>query len=380
MVVMLLDHTRDFVHREGMSGDPTDPATTTAALFFTRWITHYCAPTFVLLAGLSARLQLQRGMSRAELTSYLWQRGLFLVALEVVVLRPLIWFHLDYSLLAHLQVIWAIGCSMCGLAFLLRLPVAAIGALGLVIVAGHNLLGHEPVAFVAFPSWHGLWVLLHVKAGLQVGGQSGPVAFVQYPLLPWFGVMLCGYWLGTLYALPTAARRRWLLRLGVIATITFVGLRAFGCHGDPFPWEHQPTLVKNVFAFLRLEKYPPSLQFLLMTIGPALVALALFERVRGDGAMRALVALGRVPLFFYILQWPAVHLVSRLFQWLDGQPMGWDAPLPSTLGEELPRLCGFSLPVVYLAYAVCLAVLVPLSIVFARWKQRHPQLAWLRYL
>ncbi|MFY9344603.1 MAG: heparan-alpha-glucosaminide N-acetyltransferase domain-containing protein [Planctomycetota bacterium] len=379
MVVMLLDHARDFVHRDGLTGDPTAPGSG-AALFFTRWITHFCAPSFVLLAGVAARLQQQRGLPPRDLAGYLWRRGLFLVLLEVVVLRPLIWFQFDYAFLAHLQVIWAIGWSMCGLALLLRLGVrpTAIALLGVALVAAHNLLPHVRVDFAGWSSWQALVILLLRRGAIQFGA-DGPVAFVQYPLLPWFGVLLCGYALGALFALPADARRRWLWRAGLGATALFVLLRGLAHYGDPDRWAAEPGFATNVFAFLRTEKYPPSLQFVLMTVGPALMALAAFDGVRRDGALRHLVAVGRVPLFFYVLQWPAVHLVSRLFQWLAGQPVGWDSPNPLVL-TELPPGCGFSLPVVYAAWTICLAALVPLSVGFARWKAANGHRRWLHYV
>lgn len=378
MVVMLLDHTRDFVHRDGLTGDPTDPATTDAALFFTRWVTHFCAPLFVLLAGVSARLRLAARGDRRGLAGFLLRRGLFLIGLEVVVLRPLIWFNLDYGFAAHLQVIWAIGWSMVALAALLPLPPVVLGALGLAMIGGHNLLGvHRPFSFAVAPSWDALGIVFHHKGGIQLGAE-GPVAFVQYPLVPWIGVLLAGFGLGGVYAWPAPARRRTLLWGGLAAVVLFVTLRATNVYGDPVPWQRQPTAAATTFAFLRLEKYPPSLLFLLMTLGPGLLALwALDGRQQARPAW--LLELGRAPLFFYVLQWPAVHLASRLFQLLDGQTLGWDAPNPVTL-TALPPGCGFSLATVYAAWLLCLAVLVPLSVAYARWKRRHPQWRRLGYL
>lgn len=381
MVVMLLDHARDFVHREGLTGDPLAPGSP-PALFFTRWITHFCAPTFVLLAGLSARLQLERGTPRAELAGWLGRRGLFLVLLELVVLRPLIWFQFDYAFLAHLQVIWAIGWAMAGLALLLRLRAndAVIGTLGLLLVAGHNLLPYVHVDWTEAPwSWHALYVVLLRRGGIQFG-EGGPVAFVHYPLLPWFGVMACGFWLGRWFLRPDAERRRRLLATGTAAVLGFLLLRGLGAYGDPRPWSPQAAVGESLLAFLRVEKYPPSLLFVLMTAGPAVLALGLWDRVRGDGPARLLITIGRVPLFFYVLQWPAVHLASRLFQWLAGQPLGWDAPNPVTLGTELPPGCGFGLGAVWLAWALCLLVLAPLAVGFAKWKRANAHRAFVHYV
>ncbi len=379
MIVMLLDHVRDFVHRDGLTVDPTDPATTHAGLFFTRWITHFCAPVFVFLAGTSACLMLARGMSRRTLAGFLARRGVFLVALELVVLRPLIWFNLDYSFIAHLQVIWAIGWSMLALGAVLWLPDSLVGAVGLAMVVGHNAFAHANFTFAQFPSWAALEAVLHHKGAIRLG-EGGPIAFVQYPLVPWVGVLMCGFWAGRLYGLAPGQRRRWLWWLGIVACGAFVVLRGLNAYGDPSPWTSHPTLLQSVFAFLRVEKYPPSLHFLLMTLGPALLLLAALDGVPDAGRWRLVVTLGRVPLFFYVLQWPAAHLAARLFQWLDDQPMGWDAPNPLTLGTSLPPGCGFSLAVVYFAWALCLAVLTPLCVAYARFKRTHPDWPMLRYL
>jgi uncharacterized membrane protein len=385
MVVMLLDHARDFLHRDGLTGDPTDPATTTTALYFTRWITHFCAPVFVLLAGWSARIAQSRRPGGRDLIG----RGLFLIALELLVLRPLIWFSLDFSFAAHLQVIWAIGAALVSLGLLLRIrvPARVIGALGLLLVAGHNLLPWERFAFSTFPSWESLGMVLHQRGALALFTEGGPVAIVQYPLVPWLGVLWCGFALGGVESLDDASRRRRLVVLGAGATALFLVLRGANGYGDPGPWSRHPDAMQTLFSFLRVEKYPPSLHYLLMTLGPALVLLGVLGRGAagtGPGLLRApcrlLAALGRVPLCFYVLQWPAVHLCAWLFQWIAGQPIGWEAVNPLTLGNELPPGLGFTLPVVWVGWLLCLLVLAPVCLAFGRLQQRHPGRPWLRWL
>ncbi len=385
MVVMLLDHARDFLHREGLTGDPTDPATTTAALYFTRWITHFCAPVFVLLAGWSARI----AQSHRPVARDLVARGLLLIAIELLVLRPLIWFSLDFSFLAHLQVIWAIGAAMASLGLLLqlRVPAAAIGALGLLLVAGHNLLPHPGFSFSVFPSLESVAMVLHRKGAIALFADDGPIAFVQYPLVPWIGVLWCGHALGGIERLDETRRRRWLLAIGGSATLLFLALRLMNGYGDPRPWSTQATPLQTLFSFLRVEKYPPSLAYLLMTLGPALLGLGALGRGAAGTASgpcgapwRGLVALGRVPLCFYVLQWPAVHLCAWLFQAIAGQPVGWEAVNPLALGAELPPGCGFSLPVVWLGWLLCLAALAPVSLAFGRFQQRLPPGHRLRWL
>lgn len=379
MVVMVLDHVRDFVHTQGVAGDPTDLATTTPALFATRWVTHFCAPTFVFLAGLSVRLQLQRGAEPRALAGSLFRRGLFLVGVEVVLLRPLILFQFDYRLVAFLQVIWAIGASMCVLSTMLRWKVAVVGALGLLLVVARSaVFRHEPFLFADAYSLDVLKVLLLQRGAVPLWNE-GPVIACVYPLLPWFGVMALGYATGTLYACAAEVRRRWLLVLGLATTGLFVVLRSLRSYGDPDPWNRDAEGWRCVASFLRVEKYPPSLQYVAMTLGPVLLFLACTERVRGDGALRRLVALGRAPLVFYVLQWPAVHLVSRLFQWLDGQPVGWDRI--DFLGDlRLPEGCGFSLPVVYLAWFATLVVITPLTFAIERWRASRERGGLWRYV
>jgi uncharacterized membrane protein len=331
----------------------------------------------VLLAGLSARLQRLRGSTPAELSRYLARRGLFLVALELLVLRPLIWFNLDYSFAAHLQVIWVIGWSMVVLAGLVRLPPAVSAAFGLALVLGHDLLDRYQVAWPADSPGEILWVLLHQKAPAVLGER---IAFVQYPLVPWVGVMALGYALGGAWALERAARVRLLLRLGAGTLALFLVLRATNLYGDPRPWSVQASAWRTAASFLALEKYPPSLLFLAMTLGPALLALAALDGVRAGRLARPLVVFGRVPLFFYVLQWPAVHLAARLFQLATGQPLGWDAVNPLTLGPSLPEGCGFGLGAVYLAWALILVALWPLSAAYGGLKRRRRDWRALSYL
>jgi uncharacterized membrane protein len=376
MVLMLLDHARDFLHRDGLTADPTDPATTTPLLFLTRWVTHFCAPTFVFLAGMSARLRRLRGVPIASVSRELVARGLFLVALELVVLRPLIWFDLDPSFLAHLQVIWVIGVSMLVLAALVHAPPLVSALFGLVLVLGHDVFDGWPRPWPADTLGEALWALLHQKTGIALG--SG-IVFVQYPLVPWVGVMALGYAAGGAYALARPARRRRFLLVGLASLALFLVLRALNAYGDPRPWEAQGEAWRSVAAFLAVEKYPPSLHFLGMTLGPLLVALAALDGVRPGRVLAPLLVLGRVPLFFYVLQWPTVHLLAWLFQAVAGQPIGWEALNPLTLGSELPPGCGFGLGVVYLGWGLGLALLVPLCWRFAAYERQHPERRWLRY-
>lgn len=376
IVLMLLDHTRDFVHRGAQLADPLDLETTTPALFLTRWVTHLCAPTFVFLAGVSARLQLARGASERELSKYLTVRGALLIALELLVLRPLIFFNFNPYLLAFLQVIWALGVSMVVLAGLVHAKRALVALFGCALVLLHNTLdGLE----VSGSPWRELWIVLHGVGSIPVTSH-GIGIHVQYALVPWIGVMALGFVFGVVFTWDASRRRRACAWSGVASLALFAVLRATRWYGDPQAWQPQVDRVRSCLAFLDVEKYPPSLQYLCVTLGIALCALALLDG-RSDGALaRPLVELGRVPLFFYVLQWPTVHCVAMLLQALDGQPVGWQTQLPWTRDFPLPDSWGFSLTTTYVAWAIGLSVLYPLCLWFGAFKRDHPERRWLGYL
>jgi uncharacterized membrane protein len=368
MVIMALDHTRDYF--TAVRFNPTDLTQTTAALFLTRWITHFCAPVFVFLAGTGAFLSVARGKTRRELAWFLVTRGLWLVVLEVTVVRFAWAFNLDYSSGVFIQVIWALGVSMIALAALIVLPRAAITGIGLLMVLGHNLL--DSVQPAAFGSAGWLWTILHVQAPIALAGY--PV-FVAYPLIPWIGVMALGYTFGPLLLRPEAERRRLLLRLGGAMTLAFFVVRSLNFYGDPGPWSGQPSLLYTMLSFLNTTKYPPSLSFLLMTLGPSIMALAWFEQLRGAVA-RFLIVFGRVPLFFYILHLLLIHALALVV----GLLLGYDArQFMVDWVQGLPGDWGFGLGVVYLMWALVVLALYPVCRWFAGVKARRRD-AWLSYL
>ena len=399
MVIMMLDHTRDFVHNAALQFDPTDLSKTNVALFFTRWITHYCAPIFVFLAGTGAYLQLARGKSKSELSRFLLTRGLWLIVLEFTVVRFGFTFNFDYRFLGAMQVIWAIGVSMIILSALIHLPIKIIAAIGLTMILFHNLLDSFTVQ-----SWRGpdspvpgfgamLWIILHQPfSALPIFGFPGPVAFVIYPLIPWIGVMAAGYSFGVLYKMPSERRRKLLLTFGIVATVLFIALRGINLYGDPERWSSQKSFLFTILSFLNTTKYPPSLLFLLMTLGPAMLTLAWFEststtprvglpearRTWSARLRRALVTFGRVPLFFYLLQWITAHLISVLLHWLAGKPAAW--LFQSPIGNfNPPQGIGFPLWVVYVCWMLGVLLLYPLCKWFAGVKQRRRDW-WLSYL
>jgi uncharacterized membrane protein len=292
----------------------------------------------------------------------------------------------DIRFLGFLQVIWVIGVSMIVLAALIHLPKIVIAAFGLLMIALHNLTDSIRVT-----SWRGpetpvpgvrakLWILLHQAfEGFPILGFPSPVAFVIYPLLPWVGVMAAGYVFGAIYQLDTQRRRRWLLIIGGAATLLFIIIRATNLYGDPSPWSQQKSVLFTVLSFINTTKYPSSLLFLLMTLGPAILFLALFEgRTERGRIQEFFITFGRVPLFFYVLQWFTAHLLSILLHAAFGKPVSWLWRSPVDFFGPVPGV-GFSLGVVYLSWIIGIALLYPLCKWFAGVKQRRRNW-WLSYL
>ncbi len=362
MVLMALDHVRDFFTDARF--DPLDLSQTNAPLFLTRWITHFCAPTFVLLAGVSAYLTGRR-CTRAELSKFLWTRGLWLVVLEVTVMS-LVWtFNVRYDHGLFLQVIWAIGVSMIVLAGLIHLPLPAIAVCSVAMIFGHNLLdGIEPQSFGA---WAPLWSLLHVSAPI-------PHAFVGYPLIPWIAVMSLGYCAGALYDMEPQRRTQWLIYFGVGSLTAFVLLRTTNVYGDPADWSLQSTTIHTLLSFVNVQKYPPSLQYLLLMLGFAFLSLAVLESARGRFS-EVLRTFGRVPLFFYVLHIALAHLAAGLI----ALAMGYGTAMLSDDFMSIPQQWGFGLPVVYLAWLLVVISLYPACRWFAAVKRRRDDW-WLSYL
>ena len=372
MVIMALDHVRDYFHLDVRLFDPTDLTRTTPILFFTRWITHFCAPTFVFLAGTGAYLwAAARGRSRAELSRFLVTRGLWLVVVELTLVTVGWTFNFTWSAFA-LQVIWVIGWSMVVLAGLAWLPIRVVGTLAVVMIAGHNLLDGIRVRPLAVggrfspdaTAWDWAWSLLHV--------QNLPVL---YPLIPWVGVMAAGYAFGSLVRRPSEERRRLFLRLGLGLTAAFIVLRWLNVYGDPAPWSVQPHLVYTVLSFLNTTKYPPSLLYLLMTLGPSITLLVLVDRTSGP-VIRFFVVFGRVPFFYYILHIYLIHALALAAAAVTGQA----APGDLLVGPwAFPQNFGFSLGTVYVLWVAVVLALYPLCRWFAGLKATRKD-AWLSYV
>jgi uncharacterized membrane protein len=372
MILMALDHTRDYFGNATI--DPTDLSQASPGLFLTRWVTHFCAPTFAFLAGTGAYLAGSRRRSRGDLAAFLASRGLWLIFLELTVVRLGLFFDLVNAPVI-LAVLWSIGASFVVLACLAFVPSRMVGALGVLLIATHGLTRD------LFPS-SGTPAALQVAAFLLRPGlvpvPGGVSVLVAYPLLPWLGVVAAGYGFGEIIRLEPVRRQRVMWITGVAMTAAFVILRAWGVYGDPRPWTTQATPLLTRLSFMNCTKQPPSPLFVLMTLGPAIAALAVVDRVGIRGPVgRAVVTLGRVPLFYFLLQWYVIHGLAVLAGAMRGVPVAWLFS-PAALGPP-PEGWELGLPGIYAAWAVVLAVLYIPCRWFAGVKARHPA-GWLSYL
>lgn len=374
MILMALDHVRDYFHDDAFLFNPTDLSKTSVILFFTRWITHYCAPVFVFLAGTSSFLVGAR-KSKSELTSFLITRGLWLVFLEFTVVNFAWFFNIKFTLVT-LFVIWALGIGMIALAGAIHLPFKMILGLSVLLVAGHNLFdnfhvdGTGPDAIA--------WSVLHEFAGFPLGGAYS--LFVGYPIIPWIGVMLLGYCFGKFYvSYDPPSRKKILTYLGLGVIALFVIIRSINGYGDPRPWSVQPTSVFTVLSFINVSKYPPSLLYVLMTLGPAILFLAYAENIRGTFP-KAVITLGRVPMFYYLLHIYLIHILAIAAALLSGYHASdmifttWVTDSPNLKGY------GFNLGVVYIVWIGVVLALYPLCKRYEIYKASNKHMTWLSYL
>lgn len=387
IVLMALDHVRDYFYLNGgFSTNPLDPAQTTPWLYATRWITHLCAPTFVFLSGVSAYLQMAKGKPKPNLSIFLLTRGVWLIVLELTVLSFGWSFAVPWML--FMQVIWAIGWSMIALAALIWLPRVAVLVIGVAIIAGHNLL--DPIGPQQFGDAGVLWQLLHDGGLLFVGQQ--PIGLMAYPLLPWFGVIAFGYGMGALFMEEPAKRDRAIFLLGLAMLAAFLVLRGFDLYGNPaadqrggppgsvVAWQDQPDLTSQIMGFLDVQKYPPSLQFVLVTLGGIFALWPVLARLRGPVAS-VLTTFGAVPFFFYILHIYLVHLLAMAANAATGRSIEgyFNYLVNGFTGSPLIQGIGFTLPWVYVAWIVVLALLYPLCRYWQGLKARRRDW-WLSYL
>jgi uncharacterized membrane protein len=373
MVIMALDHVRDYFHLGAMNYDPVNMDTTTPSLFFTRFITHYCAPIFVFLAGTSAFLYGTK-KTKAQLTKFLMTRGLWLIFIEIVVMSFLWWFDISYGFI-NLQVIWAIGLCMILLGLIIYLPFKFIIVLSLIMVFGHNLLDGIVMQGSSLKST--IWYILHQQNFAPIGTRFS----IFYPIIPWVGVMALGYCFGELYksGFDIRLRKKWLLGFGIVSILIFLILRFINVYGDPIPWSVQKNGAFTIMSFLNVYKYPPSLLYLLITLGPGFLFLYATESIKNKVTDFFLV-FGRVPFFYYVIHVFIAHLSALIIHVILGgnwRDLILDASIFTTTKMST---YGYSLFVVYMVWiAIVLLLYIPCK-KYMIYKASNRDKWWLSYL
>jgi uncharacterized membrane protein len=395
MAIMALDHVRDFFTH--LRFQPENMANTYAGLFFTRWITHFCAPVFFFLAGTGAYFY-GRSRTKAEVIRFLWTRGLVLMVMEFTIMWWAWTFQFPLPGFAMI-VIWALGLSMVILSALIRLPLNLLAAFSLIVIAGHNLLDKVTPAMFGKASW--LWLILHQQGFYAIGSQPmGPNLpplgfFVAYPVMPWFAVMGAGYALGAVYAKPTEERRKMLFRIGLVAIVLFCVLRVTNIYGNAAappnpqfgmgsegPFAVQATVEKTVIKFFNVHKYPPSLDFLLMTLGPALIFLSLADKFQFKGLLGKIAhpfhVIGKVPMFYYICHLYLIHVLAIVTALAFGQPYKW-LLRGGFFTAQTPQGYGHNLPFIWFIWALTVTILYFPCRWYAQYKATH-KAKWLSYI
>jgi uncharacterized membrane protein len=377
MVIMALDHVRDFFHLGAMSFSPTDLTQTWPLLFLTRWITHFCLPVFMFAAGMGAFLLGQRNRTKRQLSHFLWTRGVWFIALELTVMQLAYHFDFSYTLIL-LLVLWVFGICMITMAWLIYLPTRWLAALSVVVIVFHNCL--DGIDAARFGSFAWLWNLLHQPGPISVAGRQ---ILAPYTFLPWIAVIAAGFCFGQVLLLEPARRRRIMLSAGLTLTILFVVVRAINLYGDPAPWGQQKSGVFTVLSFLNCTKYPGSLDFLLMTLGPSLLALALLDPLRFKSD-NPLIVFGRVPMFYFVLHFYLIHALAVLAAWIrygSSATAFMFHTLPSMGGPRqlFPPNFGYSLGTVYGVWLLTVGLLYPVCRWFAKVKATRSDW-WLSYL
>ncbi|HTE43752.1 MAG TPA: heparan-alpha-glucosaminide N-acetyltransferase domain-containing protein [Gemmatimonadaceae bacterium] len=369
MLLMAIDHVR--VYSGQPAGGPTP------GIFFTRWVTHFVAPAFVFLAGTGAFMYGARVNDKRKLSRFLLTRGLWLVLLELTVLRVAWTFNFDFAHYMLAGVIWMIGWCMVLMAGIVFLPQIAIAAGGVAVIVGHNISNVLPAVrglSEASPAW--LWKILYFGGVVNLG-ENGPPLFILFVIIPWIGVMAAGYAFGRVMQMPSERRRAICLRLGVVCIAAFIVLRALDVYGDPRPWSKSP--MPALLAFLNATKYPASLSFLLMTLGPMFVLLALVDKASGPFA-RILATFGRVPFFYYVLHIPTIHVAACIVSLVrEGSVNPWLFTNHPVAPGQLPDGYRWSLVLLYVVWAIVVVALYFPCRWFAKLKAQKRS-AWLSYL
>lgn len=374
MIIMALDHVRAYFHYDAFFFSPTDLSQTNVALFFTRWITHYCAPVFVLLAGTSAYLYGAK-RSKKELSRFLLTRGIWLVLAELFIVGLFRTFNPAYTYL-NLQVIFVIGISMIILSVIIYLNRYFILLISVLLIGAHNLLDSIHIEGNNFSAF--LWSILHEEKNFTFGSFK---IYVRYPVIPWLGVMTLGYYLGRFYAsgYDPVKRRKNLLRFGIASIALFIMLRSGNSYGDAAHWSIQKDPLFSLLSFLNVTKYPPSLLYILITLGPSFIFLALTEKKLRAWTTK-IVIFGRVPMFYYLAHILLIHILAAAAALATGYPemIVLNKPLNTITGL---RGYGFNLLSVHLLWVMHIVILYPLCEWFDAYKRTHQsKYWWLSYL
>ena len=373
MIIMALDHIRDLMHNTSLTQSPTDLNTTTPILFFTRWITYLCAPTFVFLSGASAYLSVKRSGDINKSKRFLLKRGLWLILLEFTLVNFALWFDFHFRILM-LQVIAAIGAGLILLSFLLKVDAKKIGIIALIIIFAHNLLQYVPA-----PQSQSLKVLMNIffVPGPQVVSPNFSF-FTSYPVIPWAAILLFGFSCGRIFEKDSNYQKRYFLNLGIASLLLFVILRFINIYGDPFHWATQKNNVFTLLSFFNVTKYPPSLIFDLLFLGITFILLSLAERF-SSGVQNILSVYGKVPMFYYLLHLYFIRLA--VFIMVFAQGFHWKDLLfgPFQFGRPASG-SGLSLGMIYIVWAVIVILLYPLCKWYGNYKAQHREKEWLRYL
>lgn len=373
ILIMAIDHCRDLLHTTAITQNPTDLNTTTPILFFTRWITHFCAPSFVFLAGSSAYFSFKKTNNLTAARSFLIKRGLWLILLEFTVVNFGIWFDIHFQML-FFQVIAAIGFGLIILSGLLSLSPKSITAIGIIIISIHNLLewlfqGSQNMLVKAISP-------LFVPSIFPLSEHL--TFFIGYPLIPWLGILLLGFGLGRIFELESGIRRKKLLQYGLTALIGFVIIRTINLYGDPLPWAKQESLTKTILSFLNTSKYPPSFLYSLMTLSGLWLFMG-FAQGLHQTISKFLLVFGKVPLFFYIIHWYLIHPI--MFGMLFSQGYQWkDLPFGNFQFGRPASESGWPLSIVYLVWVLVIVIMYPLCKWYSNYKMNHPEKTYLRFL
>jgi uncharacterized membrane protein len=371
MIIMALDHVRDYFHYDAFFFDPTDPEQTNMGLYFTRWITHYCAPTFSLLAGVSAYLIGTR-KSKKELSYFLLKRGIWLIFIELTVVNFSWFFDIHFQTFG-LFVIWSLGISMIFLAAIIHLKLKHILFFSLVVIFGHHTLDSIQIGNKIF------WSVIHERNFIDLS--NGIKLLAAYPILPWVGVMSLGYFMGSFYEKSYLAekRRKIFFIIGISSFVMFFLVRLLNGYGNFNYWKSYELGIQTAYSFFNPAKYPPSISYLLMTLGPVFLILSLTEDLKGK-IINIISVFGKVPFFYYIIHIYIIHLLALITAWITG--FGWENMIVKGWVTVSPKLdgFGFSLPYVYLVWAAVVVFLYPFCKKFSIYKRKNKDKTWLSYL